>query len=229
MTRLQLIALGIALAAAAGARGNDRLLLAGGEAADSDYYTYVGLVMPLGPRTDGRGFVQRYWLDRFGYEYDSGNQRIEADVWGGEAAVGYAWSSPRGWSELSAAARFTDTDLDPDDPSAEARGSQLGAKLQFQGEWTVTGPWRAGVIASFANQQNSYWTRGRLMRALSPRTSLGGEALTGGNDEYRSTATGAVMTFRPAETDWTIGVHAGYRWQEETDSVYAGIELGYSF
>jgi hypothetical protein len=229
MTRLQLIALSIALAAAAGARGDDRLLLAGGEAADSDYYTYVGLVMPLGLRKDGRGFVQRYWLDRFGYEYDSGSRRIEADAWGGEAAVGYAWSSPRGWSEVSAGVRYTDTDLSPDDRSADARGSQVGAKLQFQGEWTLAGAWRGGVIGSFANQQSAYWSRVRLVRSTGARTELGVEALAGGNDEYRATAAGAVVTLRPAGTDWNLGVHAGYRWQEDTDSVYAGIELGYSF
>jgi hypothetical protein len=205
------------------------MVLAGGEAGDVDYYSYVGMVMPLGQRRDGRGFVQRYWLDRFGYEYDSGNTQVEADAWGAEAAVGYGWSSTRGWSEVSVGARYTDTDLDPDDRSAGARGSQTGAKLQFQGEWAVTDPWRFGFIGSFANQQNSYWSRARLMRSTGERSALGAEALVGGNDEYSSTAAGAVLTFRPRETDWSIGLHAGYRWQEESDSPYAGVELGYAF
>jgi hypothetical protein len=221
--------LACALTVAAAAHGEDRFLLAGGEAADSDYYSYVGVSMPLGPRKDGRGFVQRYWLDRFGYEYDSANRRIDADAWGGEAAVGYAWSSPGSWNEISAGVRYTDTELSPDDPSADARGSQVGAKLQFQGEWTVTERWRAGFIGSFANQQSAYWSRVRLMRNTSDRSAVGVEALAGGNDEYNSSAAGAVMTFRPAASDWSIGVHAGYRWQEETDSVYAGVELGYAF
>lgn len=229
MKILQITILAAGLAGATGAHAGDRILLAGGEAGDTDYYSYVGLALPLGSRQDGRGFVQRYWLDRFGYEYDSGSTRIEADAYGAEAAVGYVWSSPRGWSEASVGARYTDTDLDPDDPSAEARGSQLGAKVQFQGEWSVAAPWRVGLIASWANQQSAYWSRARLMRQVAPRTALGAEVVAGGNDESRSTAAGAAMTLRPGETDWSIGLHAGYRWQEESDSIYAGIELGYSF
>ena len=150
----QLTLLACALAIAAAAHGEDRFFLAGGEAADSDYYTYLGVSMPLGPRKDGRGFVQRYWLDRFGYEYDSGSRRIEADVWGGEAAVGYAWSSPRGWSEISAGVRYTDTDLSPDDPSADARATQAIARVtvvdglgQAVSGATVAGTW-SGVVTS---------------------------------------------------------------------------------
>jgi hypothetical protein len=211
------------------ARGADRLLLAGTEVGDTNYYSYVGVALPLGERRDGQGFVQRYWLDRFGYEYDSGNTRIDADAWGTEAALGYVWASVRGWSEVSVGARFTDTDLEPDDPEAESRGSQLGTKLQLQGEMVLAEPWRLGFVGSYANQQNEYWSRMRLMRTNGSRRALGGELIAGGNDESSSMAAGAAMTFHPAATDWSIGLHAGYRWQDESDGVYAGVELGYAF
>jgi hypothetical protein len=219
----------MAMAAATASLAGDRLLLGGGEWAGNAYYSYVGTVLPLGKRTDGRGFVQRYWLDRLGYEYDGAPGRIEADAWGAEAAVGYVTSSAAGWLETSVGLRYTDTDLSPDDPGAGARGRQTGAKLQIQGERSIGGAWRAGAIASWANQQNNYWGRVRLTRSAGERSAVGGEVIAWGNDEGDATSAGLVMTLRTPADRWSVGLRGGYRWQDEEDSGYAGVELGYGF
>jgi hypothetical protein len=75
----------------------DRLLLVGAEAADAAYYSYVGALVPFGERKDGHGWYQRYWVDAFGYEYDGGPGRVEADAYGVEAALGYGGSDELGW------------------------------------------------------------------------------------------------------------------------------------
>jgi hypothetical protein len=228
-------AAGIAVVAAAGlvlpisGSGAERLLLAGGEVADAAYYSYVGTVLPLGERRDGRGWMQRYWLDAFGYEYDGAPGRVQADAYGLEAALGYGGSNERGWWGAWLGLRYTDTDLDPDDPGASARGSQLGGKVQLEAEARLAEAWRLGGIASWSNEQNGYWVRTRLMYAATPARSYGLEAVANGNDEADATAAGAVVSFQPAQGRWSVALKAGYRFQDEDDGPYGGVELGYRF
>lgn len=217
------------LLAGAHAGAADRLLLVGAEAADAAYYSYVGALVPFGQRKDGRGWYQRYWVDAFGYEYDGGPGRVEADAYGVEAALGYGGSDELGWWSVSAGLRHTDTRLEPDDRRANARGSQLGGKLQFDFERKVAQDWRLAGIASYSNEQNGYWVRGRLMHGLAQARTFGVEAVANGNDEADATAAGFVTTFRPGQARITVGLKAGYRFQDDADGAYGGFEFGYAF
>lgn len=222
--------LAAALSSSAVATAQERLVLFGGEIADAAYYSYFGTVLPFGTRANGRGWFQRYWVDAFGYEYEGGPGRVQADVYGLEAAVGYGGSSERGWWSTSLGLRYTDTSLDPDDLGASARGSQLGGKIQVEADGRIAEAWRLGGIASYSNEQNGYWARARLMHGADPSRAFGIEALASGNDEADATAIGLVKTFRPgAGSKWTIGLRAGYRFQDDADGAYGGIELGYGF
>ena len=230
MKRAHLAMSALAVAACLPARADDRLLLAGGEYADAAYYTFAGLIRPGPGRENGRGFIQRYWVDRFGYEYVGGPGRVEASAWGAEAALGYGASSANGWWTVSLGVRYTDTDLTPDDPDAKARGSQVGGKFQVELEHSVSPSWRLGAIASYANQQNGYWGRARLMHGSTPARQFGVEFVASGNDEAESTAAGLVFTARPASSRMTVSVRAGYRWQaDDYDGAYGGLEIGYGF
>jgi hypothetical protein len=219
----------LALLATAPAAAGDRLLLAGGESADDAYYSYLGLVVVGPARENGRGFLQRYWLDHFGYQYDGGPGPVRARAHGAEAAVGYGGSSASGWANVSVGLRFTDTELSPDDPAAGARGRQLGVKLQLQGEREFAPGWRLGAIASLSSRQREYWGRLRLMHGMTPTLSLGAELVAGGNDESQSTAAGVVLALRSATSRWSAGFKAGARRQDGGEGAYAGVELGYAF
>ena len=50
-----------------------------------------------------------------------------------------------------------------------------------------------------------------------------------GNDEADSTAAGLVFTARPQGSRWSVNVKAGYRFQDEGDGAYGGLEFGYGF
>jgi hypothetical protein len=230
MTRFHLAFTAMALAACATARADDRLFLAGAEYADAAYYTYAGLIVPGPGRENGRGFFQRYWLDRFGYEYLGGPGRVEASAWGAEAALGYGGSSAGGWWNVSLGVRYTNTDLTPDDPDAEARGGQTGGKVQLEGEHALSSTWRLGAMASYANQQNGYWGRVRLMHGATSARQFGLEVVAIGNDEADATATGLVFTMQPASSKVTVSLKAGYRFQsDDYDGAYGGVEFGYGF
>ncbi|HET7202577.1 MAG TPA: cellulose biosynthesis protein BcsS [Steroidobacteraceae bacterium] len=215
--------------AVANAAAADRLLLFGGEVADAAYYSFVGTVLPAGARRDGRGWYQRYWVDAFGYEYEGGPGRVQADAYGLEASLGYGASDELGWWSVSFGLRYTDTSLDPDDVSANARGSQLGGKFQVDFERTLADRWRLGGIGSYTSEQDGYWVRGRLMHGASATRALGLEALANGNDEADATAVGLVKTFEPGPSRFSVGLKAGYRFQDDADGAYAGAEFGYRF
>jgi hypothetical protein len=217
------------LCAASAATADDRLFLAGGEVSDGSYYAYTGLVMPAFGRQNGRGFIQRYWLDRLGYEYDTATDRIKASAYGAEAALGWGSSSEKGWGTVSLGVRYTNTDLSPDDPQATARGDQVGAKFQLEGERQVAEAWRLGGIASYTTEQNGYWARARLMRGQPVGNAFGVEFIAAGNDEYNSTAEGFVASFHPSQGKWSVALRAGYRQQSGSDGAFGGLEFGYAF
>jgi hypothetical protein len=50
-----------------------------------------------------------------------------------------------------------------------------------------------------------------------------------GNDEADATAAGFVTTFRPGNARYTVGLKAGYRFQDDADGAYGGLEFGYAF
>lgn len=230
MIRIRELFLTVGLTMASAAVAEDRLFLAGGEVADTAYYSYAGLVLPGPGRENGRGLFQRYWVDGFGYEYDGSPGRVEADVWGAEAALGYGVSSAKGWGSASLGLRYTDTSLSPDDPKATARGGQLGVKVQFDGETEVAPAWRLSGIASYSTRQNGYWLRGRVMHRSRPGNGFGAEAVANGNDEAKSVSAGLVLEFRPNASRWTVAVKGGYRFQDnDDDSPFGGIEIGYGF
>jgi Cellulose biosynthesis protein BcsS len=218
------------LVSAPPSHAQDRLFLAGGEYSDAAYYTYSGLILPgPGPRENGRGFVQRYWVDWFGYQYDGAPGRVDAEAYGLEAALGYGTSSATGWGTASVGARFTNTHLSPDDPSATARGRQWGLKVQLEGEQDLAPSWRAGAIASYTAGQGGYWGRLRVMRRAGDSQSFGGEAIANGNSEAHSTAVGLVYAVHPRSSKWSVNLKAGYRFQADADGAYGGLELGYGF
>jgi hypothetical protein len=227
---LRAAALALAACSTTSATAADRLLLVGGEVADAAYYGFVGTLLPFGNRRDGRGWYQRYWIDAFGYEYDGGVGRVQADAHGFEAALGYGGSDELGWWSVSAGLRHTDTELEPDDRNASARGSQLGGKLQVDFERTLSATWRVAGIASWTSEQSGYWLRARLMHGAAASGAFGFEAIANGNDEAEATAVGLVRTFKPeASSRFSVGLKAGYRFQQDADGAYGGVEIGYAF
>jgi hypothetical protein len=219
----------LACLAAGAAAADDRYFLAGGEAAPDAYYSYAGVVLPGPMREAGRGLVQRYWLDRFGYEYDGGPGRVKASAHGAEAALGYSAPTSAGWWGAYIGLRYTDTRLSPDDTGAKARGSQTGVKFQLEGEHEFMPAWRANAIASYTSTQDAHWSRLRLMHRTQPTLSLGVEAVAAGNRESSFRSAGVVLVAHPAGAGWSIGLKSGYRRQSGDSGAYGGVEFGVAF
>ena len=222
-------ALTLALVPLQSALGKDSLLMAGGEVSETDFYSYLGVMLPGPGYENGRGFIQRYWPDRFGYEYEGAAGEVDAKVWGGEAAVGYVIPTRSGWWSTSVGLRFTDTELSPDDRSASARGKQFSPKVQLEGDTEIAQKWRLGAIGSYTIEQSQYWGRIRLLRRMASEWSVGAEAIANGNDEMDSIAAGTVLIWQPDSQRWSLAFKAGYRFQDGYDGTFGGLEIGHPF
>ena len=67
------------------------------------------------------------------------------------------------------------------------------------------------------------------MQGSTPGRAFGVEVVANGNDEADSMATGLVVSLRPDASKWSVGLRAGYRFQDDADGAYGGVEFGYGF
>jgi hypothetical protein len=210
----------------------ESLLLAGVEAAaDDNRYAYLGAIVPLGGSRLGAGWVNRLWLDWLQYRFDSNGQTIEAHGPGASWMIGYHGGTRLRYG-LYAGATYRDTELDPDDPTVENRGRQLGlggvAELYGQ-----LGPaWNFDVIATLSEDPSgAYWTRFRLLRPLSSGPAqIGLETVAYGDPDYRGAKAGVVIDQIPIATRMSLGIKFGANKIEDRDAgAYVGLDLARVF
>ena len=195
-------------------------------------YVYTGLVKPLpGNNSLSHGFVQRYWLDWVRYRYSGSAGTIQASAPGAEVALGYTQASAQGYYGLYLGVGYRDTRLSPDDPSASVRGGQWSLDPQLQVEHAVAPGWKVNGIASYAFGPESYWVRGRLLRAAWGTHWFGPEVVFSGNRDYHATQVGLVSLGWEPVPKLQLGVSAGVRIPQSplSNTAYLGIELSRAF
>ena len=67
------------------------------------------------------------------------------------------------------------------------------------------------------------------MRSFASTLAAGAEFVASGNDEADATATGLVLTVKPADSRWSVNLRAGHRFQDVGDGACDGLEFGYAF
>jgi hypothetical protein len=221
-------------ASAIQASAAEKMFLAGIEASGGEtgtYYGHAGLVLPFPGSTLGGGLVHRYWLDYQGYNYEgSGSQKIDATVLGGEAAMGYQVSGPKGWTAFYAGLRVNDTDLSPDDPTSKVRGTQLRLKVLAEGEREFIPAWFASASTSYVFGNKAYWVRGRLEHKFSNSLRTGPEVITHGDPDYRVWQVGWVLGGIRLIGKSDLMIKGGARFADGMGpNGYAGIEFTTTF
>lgn len=243
--RSAIIALAL-MVGAAGVHAEGRLLLAGAELRNQGaYYTYLGTILPLpGNNQLGNGWVQRYWLDLFGYNYLKDDVRIDAHARGLEAAIGYQRSPQWGSWGVYVGLRYQNTSLSPFDPDSKIRGNQLLPKIQ--GEITVpfASTWQFSGIASYiptatdlrtnlnamdTRSIDGYWLRARMLKTLANSHFIGPELIFQGDPNYNATKLGVVYGNITLASKLSMNLRGGYHWQSNHNSPYAGVEFIYEY
>jgi len=220
------VAIWIALISApSGVLAADKLFLTGIEGSKSDnFYTFVGLVAPIGDNSLGDGWVQKYWLDYLGYTYNT-DQRITAKAVGVEAMLGYQTSGPTFWAGVFTGLRYNNTSLEPDDPGNETSGEHIWLKTQFEGGMDLAENWKTTGIASYTFGAKSYWLRTRLKYSLSKDLFTGPEVAVMGDPNYQAWQLGWFVTGFEPSPGFFIGVKGSARFEGSDVNGLVGIEL----
>jgi hypothetical protein len=207
-----------------------KLALAGAEYGSKNAYYYTGLLVPFPGSDLGNGFVQRYWADWLYYEYEDWNHTIKAKAPGLSIAVGYGKATETGNWTIYVGPVWRHTNLTPDEPDSDVRGTQWGVNGSLEGERRIGENWRANGIASFTTGSSSYWTRGRLIRRLESGPGMGVELVFHGNDDYSAWQSGLVLVDLHPVSHTSLGLKGGIRKSSGEDvGAYVGIELGRTF
>lgn len=214
------------LLTASPAWAQEKLWLAGVEASPGNSYTYAGLLMPAFGGNLGHGFVQRYWLDRVTYRYDSNGTTIEAEAPGAEAALGYVSPTAGGSVSGMLGVLYRDTSLSPDDRDSAARGGQWRLKAQGELSQALGDDLNLGLMGSYVFGQRGYWARARLGHALGNGLRAGPELVFQGDPDYQVIQAGAFLSGLRLSPTIEAGLKAGIRDQrDESRRGYAGLEL----
>lgn len=212
---------------AAAGTAPEGFVLAGAEKSQDDYYAYLGLVTPVGDARLGDGLVQRYWLDRFAYEYVKDNIRYRANGQGVEAALGYQRGSAAGWWAAYGGAALRHIELSPADPTSSADGTRLRFKVQLEGERKISDSVRLIGNSSYLFGQQAYRASGRL--AFGSRLLFGPEYTIQGDPDYRMRKAGLFIGGIPIGKA-ALSVHAGKRRISGRESEgYAGLDFFFQF
>lgn len=235
--KVPLLALAALLSCEA-ASARDITMLAGTEVRRNDeYYAYLGALVPLRSADRlGAGWVQRYWVDGLRYGFDVSDpgrfptdpQGIRARAVGMEAALGYHHRDDRGGIAAYLGFRHQRSTLSPDVPDSRVRGAQWWPKAQVEIDARLASTVRAYGIVAYTFGLDGYWSRLRVMHDLGG-VEVGPEAVLQGDRDYRARKVGLAATGLRLADSVTMGLRAGYHFQANANSPYAGVEFAVSF
>ena len=217
------------LCAFAGVAQAEALYLGGAEYSDKSDYVYLGRIGSLEHDQLQNGWATRLWLDRASYRYTANGIHYRGRNVGLEAGIGYLFGQAPFTGSVFVSALARDTHVSPDDPGNRSQGVRGSVRLSTDLNYQINTLWTANAGASFTPLNHAYWGRLRLMRAISDSTRVGLELSRHGDEHYRATQMGMVLTQR-TDSGISWGLKLGYRRQPgEGSSPYVGIELGKSF
>jgi hypothetical protein len=204
------LGLGLALAPVRASAQTNGAVFAGAEAG-RDRFVYAGAVASPGPMQDG-GWAVRGVLSAGAYDYESAGSGVDADYVQAEAVVLRQSSGAWGYLNVGAGARYTDTDLSPDDVGNDRRGGQWDVLATADGVRRI-GAWEAGAYGSYGFRMREYFLRTRFTRAVGTgAVRLGVEAIVQGDPTYDRQGGGLVAVVRGRSgLEWTAsaGVRGG--------------------
>jgi hypothetical protein len=204
----------------------EKLFLTGAEVTTaSTTYLYLGTSIPLPESNLGKGFVLHLWADYQTYSYEAGTIDIDVDIKGLSAAIGYHDSGEDNWWNVRLGVVRSDTSLSPDDPGNDSVGTDSNLKLQLEGEKRMTADYKMVGNFEYIFDRSAYWTRGRFLSRNDDNTYDGPELIYQGDDSYSAYQLGWILTEMPVSKDWSMGLKAGFRFDENDTAAYAGIEL----
>lgn len=207
----------------AGFSGND----------DSDYYGYIGAIIPaFGSTLADDGWRFRFWGSYLAFEYDGLSAggatgtptTFEGNGLGAEAAMGYRWSfSAKGKSTTYIGLTWRDIDVDPTDPGSNVENHNLGLKIQEEINYQLTNNIDVSLIASYTGAyDDAIWGRFRPGYTLNNGWKIGPEVILISGEVFDKQRYGAFLSGIKLG-NLGIGISAGNEEEASTsDSAFYG-------
>lgn len=170
------------------------LALAGGEAGESSSYAYAGAIVPI--EHGGQGWAARFWGDRTAYSYQSNGHDVDAEAYGGEAALAYRWNGDWGYASASAGVRYRDTELSPNDPGNESEGGHTDVAVATNGRAHVSEDYDVTWNASHEIDQQNTFARAGVDREVGSNWRVGVDATRVSGRDYGETKVGLTSETR---------------------------------
>lgn len=204
----------------------DRGVAFGGGETGDDRSGYFGVTWALPGARLGEGWAVRGLASAGRYDYDGATDWIEAEFVQADVVLLRQSSGDWGYFNLGAGARFTDTDLTPDDPGNEREGGHWDGVVTADGMATGGG-WRAGGYAVYGVRMQEYFVRGEVTRALGAGPfRVGVEVLADGDENYSRQGAGVVGAY---ETAAGFSVRAAVGQRGDDDDTYVSLGLTRTF
>lgn len=204
----------------------ENLFLAGAEAtSDSSRYFYIGTALPLPGSNLGKGVVLHLWADYQTYSYDAGATEIDVSVDSLSAAFGYHDSGSNYWWNARLGVVQSDVGLEPNDPGNDSAGVNTNLKVQLEGETRSSADFKLNGGIEYIFGRSAYWMRVRALMRNNNNSYHGPELIYQGDPEYSAMQLGWVLNEIAVNENWSLGLKAGFRFDDNNTSEYAGIEL----
>jgi hypothetical protein len=202
-------------------------------------YVYTGSIFALNGDLSRNGFFLRLYGSRVAYDLNPGDGRgYQADV-----MLGYRVITPKIEGGLYVGADYQNYRLDPDDPTAEVRGTDWGFKVVADLATVREGtPFYFALEGEYSTAFQTYWARGRA--GLNVRgVTFGPEVIGLGDLDFDAQRLGGfiitdlkLLPRFPTE----LSLHVGYQFVAGpnggtvgavggSEGTYAGVELTFVF
>ena len=183
---------------------------------DSTFFT-SGVTISLNGDSNKSGYRLKVEGGIGDYQYDTDvvpTGKVDADVWAGGAWIGYQFVMPIHTFSIYIGGDYQNTDLTPNDPTNETRGSKFGFSTEAEFENIGDGPIYYGIDGIYSTGWNTYWTRARVgYRFHDGEWIIGPEATFLGDMTFDNQRLGGFVDFplrlaRTLRLDVSLG--AGY-------------------
>lgn len=200
----------------------------GGGEVGGDKSAYLGVVAPLPGATQTQGWAVRGVVSGGRYDYETQGVEIEGEYVQGDVFLVRQNAGAWGYVNFGVGARYTDTDLSPNDPGNDRNGSKADAVLTADGVRRF-GAWETGAYAEYGVRMQAYFLRADVTRAVGGAgLRLGVEGAIEGDENYDKQRVGAVAVLQRSDA-LSFRVSAGVKTSDNGDDGYVGLGFVRSF
>jgi hypothetical protein len=154
----------------------------------------IGTIAPFTP-LDRSGFRFRASGIVGTYTYDSTDVgKVNGNLMGGAMLMGYEWVFKRATVSVYLGGEIVNTNISPNDPNNQAKGTSVGVKVATDFYVTPTNETMIAGVFSYSSNFSSYYARMKFGMAFADRIYVGPEVGALGDNFFQQWRVGGHVT-----------------------------------